>query len=85
MTRQEKFSKARKNLQNLFDLQLSFRTKQDFYTCITEILVGDIIISAGAATQTYDENDKKELSPNDVYLDSMLAAIGNYDTELIPK
>ena len=80
MTRQEKFSKARKSLQLLFPLNLSFEVnyKSDYY--LTEIFVGDAIISVGAY---HDSN--KSLDINDRYLESMLIAIANYDPSLIPE
>lgn len=81
MTRQEKFSIARKNLQKSFTTLLSYEIESKGNTYIASIFLNNIIISVG----TYDYKEEENLSTNDRYLESMITAIANYDPALIPK
>ena len=79
MTLQEKFNQARKNIQEQFSTYLSFEvTEENSYTMRTEIFLGDTIISVGFYSDT-------ECTMNEASLCSMLAAIANFDLDLIPK
>lgn len=79
MTKQERFNRARQQLQEDFSTFLSFETVESKNGIKTNIILGTIILSTGFA-------DYKEVEDtNEVYLDSMLNAIANFDATLVAE
>lgn len=80
MTLQEQFNQAREKFEEKIGITPSFITTEIMHGIKTEIKINDIIISVGFSEFSYSEKGK-----NEIYLYSMLNALGNYDLSLISK
>lgn len=78
MTLQEKFNKARDNFSKKFSTIPSFMTTELNNRIKIEIKFKDTVVSVGFANYSNEDNI------NDIYLKSMLTAIENYNSSLVP-